>query len=137
MDTEFFTMQMTREELLELHASVVQRAMLEDDIRREKGLETVSRRPLLDKLDTLLGLTDAQEDTISHEIDDELWEHAWFAFTDEWAWHRATQSVKQELRMEHATLSEDRLRERIERRYQKDFERFVKELEMGPEPKQA
>jgi hypothetical protein len=39
--------------------------------------------------------------------------------------------------MEHATLSEDRLRERIERRYQKDFERFVKELEMGPEPKQA
>jgi hypothetical protein len=137
MNTEFFTMQMTREELLELHASVVQRAMLEDDIRREKGLEPISRQPLLEKLDALLGLTDAQEDRISRELDDELWEHAWFAFTDEWAWYRAMQAVEQELGAERLTLDSERLRERIERRYQKDFERFVKEIEMGPEPKQA
>ena len=137
MNTEFFSMQMSREELMELHAAMVQRAMLEDDVRREVGLEPVARRPMLEKLDELLGFSVAQEDAIARELDDELWEHAWFTFTDEWAWFRAKQEVERDLGGAQTTIGQADLHRRIDERYQKDFDRFVKEVEMGAERKEA
>ena len=119
---------------MDLHAAMVQRAMVEDEVRGEKGLEPVSRRPLLEKLDVLLGLSPAEEERIGLALDDELWEHAWYAFTDEWAWFRAKQAVELELGSERARMGKEDLNRRIETRYQKDFERFVKELEMGDAP---
>jgi hypothetical protein len=136
MNTEFFSMQMSREDLMELHAAMVQRAMLEDDTRREVGLEQVSRRPLLEKLDALLGLSAKQEEAIADTLDDELWEHAWFTFTDEWAWFRAKQEVERDLG-KVLSVGRAELHRRIEERYQKDFDRFVKEVEMGAERKRT
>lgn len=130
MDTEFISLHINRTEALELHAALVERAMVEDELRREKGLEPVACQPLLEKLDVLLGLSDPQAEALAQALDDELWEHAWYVFTDEWAWFRAKQDVERDIGPDRAKLDDAELRRRIELRYQKDFARFVKEVEM-------
>ncbi|MFH1077893.1 MAG: hypothetical protein V1745_01245 [Patescibacteria group bacterium] len=130
MDTEFFSLQLTRDELLEMHAAMAQRLMLEDMVRDEKGLEPVARHPLMERIDDLLAMTDKEEEAVGQRIDDELWEYAWFAFTDEWAWFRASQAVEQETKGDTAIKPKE-IRKRIEDRYRKEFDRYVKELEMG------
>lgn len=132
MDTEFITLQLSRSEAFELHAALVSRAMLEDDLRREKGLEPVSARPALERLDALLRMNEKQEEALAHAMDDELWEFAWYRFTDEWAWYRAAQEVEKDIGSTN-TLSRRELQQRIEMRYERDFETFVKELEMPDE----
>ncbi|MBU2612930.1 hypothetical protein KJ925_00530 [Patescibacteria group bacterium] len=129
MDMEFFSLQLTRDELLEIHAALAQRIMLEDLVRDEKGLEPPARHPLMERVDDLLALTDKEEGVVSDRIDEELWEYAWFAFTDEWAWFRASQAVEKEA--DGDAIQPKELRKRIEERYRKEFERYVKELEMG------
>lgn len=130
MDIEFLLLQLKRSEVIELHAALVQRAMVEDEIRREKGLEPVASRPLLERLDRLVGLSDAQADKLGRALDGELWEHAWYTFTDEWAWFRALKQVEQELGPKAKTLPTVELQRRVELRYTKDFEKFVREIDM-------
>lgn len=128
MDMEFFSLQLNREEATELHAALIQRAILEDEVRAEKGLEPVGTRPLLEKLDMLLGLSDGQAEKLGQAMENDLWEHAWYTFTDEWAWFRATQEVEQECARKK--VDDASFRRRVELRYTKDFEKFVKEIEM-------
>lgn len=128
MDMEFITLQLSRTEALELQAALVSRAMLEDDLRHEKGLEPVSVRSTLERLGTLLQMTTGQEEQLAHAMDDELWEFAWYRFTDEWAWYRASQEVEKESGA--SSLSKRELQQRIEQRYERNFESYVKELEM-------
>ncbi len=129
MFTEFATVQLTREELKEIHAALVQRAILEDEVRAERGQEHVERRPLLDAFESLLGEREETLHALDHELEDELWEYAWYAFTDEWAHARAAQEVRKESG-EGADQDPAEFEKRVELKYQKKFEEYVSELAM-------
>ena len=130
MDTEFYGLSLRREELLEMQTALLQRYMMEDELRREKGLEPLMERPLIHRVDELLRLSENQLDRLQQALDDELWEFSWYAFTEEWAWFRARQDVRKELGPRAAKLSDDEMHRRIEQRFNKYFEKFVQELEM-------
>lgn len=130
MFTEFATVQLTREELKEIHAALVQRAILEDEVRSERGQEHVERRPLLDAFESLLGEREETLHALDHVLEDELWEYAWYAFTDEWAHARAAQEVRKETGASSATEDPVEFEKRVELKYQKKFEEYVAELAM-------
>lgn len=129
MDSVFYTLQLTQSELQEVQASLLQQALLEDQVRQQKGLEPVDHRMLLEKVDALLGLSNSQIDQLAHTLDDELWEHAWYVFTDEWAWFRAKQEVLREM-PKRETRDTENVQALIEQRYTSDFEVFVQEIDM-------
>jgi len=128
MNTEFFSLSFSREEVRELHEALLLRSMVEDELRREQGLEPVAMRPLLARVEQLLNLSDKQVERITERLDTGLWEHAWYVFTDEWAWYRARQDVEKELN--GSPISEQDMRERMEQKYHDEFERYVREVEM-------
>lgn len=131
MNTEFYTLSLTRKELEELHDAVAMRAVVEDVVQEEQGLESMRVSTMLHKIHILLRLNEAQEECTSHQIEEKLWEYSWFAFTDEWAWRCATRDVETDhpQSMDHATR-ENMVREY----YDKNFERYIKELEKGKIP---
>lgn len=118
----------SRKELREIYEALLLRGMLEDELRHEKGMEPIGPRPLMLRLGSLLRMSDAQIERMTDVMDGSLWEHAWYVFTDEWAWFRARQDVEKELR--GTVLTEEALQERLERKYNEEFERYVKEIEM-------
>jgi len=130
MNSEQYALSFTRSELLELHRALLSRVFVEDELRREKGLEEVGERPLISKIETLLRLGSDEAHRLVHEVDDELWEYGWYVVTDEWAWFRALQEERRALGPTFDRMDEKELRVRVERRYQKEFERFVREIEM-------
>lgn len=130
METEFFGLSLCRKELIELQTALLQRYLVEDDLRREKGLEPIEDYALLRRVDDLLGLPDRDLDRLSENLEDELWEYSWFAFTEEWAWFRAKQEVRKELGAEAQKLSVEEIDRLTERRLAKHFEKYVREVEM-------
>lgn len=135
MQNEFYGLQLSKQELMELHAALAERALVEEDLRHEKGLECVHSRPLLEKVTALLSVSPEQQDRLAALLDDELWEHAWYRFTDEWAWYRAEQEVDRETQKRPRSVSHADRERLVEQRYQRDFESFVQELEMGERKK--
>lgn len=135
MLTEFASLQLSREELKELHVSLVRTALLEDRVRREKGLEAVERRPLLEQLERLLEESEETLHLLDHAVEDGMWEYSWYAFTDEWAWYRAEKELLAELGEKKATMSQAELEKQIEVRYHKEFDRYVAEVDMVEEGK--
>lgn len=135
MLTEFASLQMSREELKEVHAALVRTALLEDRVRREKGLETVERRPLLEQVERLLGESDETLHMLDHAVDDGMWEYSWYAFTDEWAWYRAERDVLQELGEKKEGMDHASLEKMIEVRAHNEFDRYVAEIDMVEEGK--
>lgn len=129
MITEFVSVQLSREELQDVHAALVQRAIVEDELRQERGQEPVERRPLLERFEMLLGEGEEVLHQRDHMLDDELWEHAWYVFTDEWARFRAKQDVQKELSADAVgdTVALEKL---VELRYRKNFDVYVAELTM-------
>ncbi len=136
MTTEFYALQLTRAEMLEVQASLMQRAMVEDDLRHEKGLESLGGRPLLERVNHALHLAEPKVNLLEEAIDSDLWEHAWYTFTDEWAWFRAAQEVKEELEVQRKTVDATVLQRMVEHRYSREFERYVKEIDMR-EPRES
>ena len=134
MMTEFVSVQLSREELKELHAALVQRAMLEDELRREHGQEAVERRPLLERVEMLLGENEEILHERDHVLDDEMWEYAWYVFTDEWAHFRAKRETERET-AELAKTDPVAFEKAVEIRYQKNFDTYVNELEMDDSKK--
>jgi hypothetical protein len=135
MFTQFVTVQLSREELQEIHAGLIQRAIVEDELRRERGQEPVMEHPLLQKLEMLLGEREEVLHGLDHALEDEMWEYAWYAFTDEWAWFRAKTDVEKELGAESKTLDAAAFEKLVEIRYQKQFEQYVSEIDMLGEGK--
>lgn len=133
MITEFVSLTLSRQELLELQEAVAIRAMVEDDLRREEGLEAVDRRPLLQKLDQLLNATPDQIKRLDERLDEELWHSAWYSYTDEWAWYRARKDVLRELGPLAASTTDTTIEELTHRRYHDKFEAYVQEIDMNPE----
>ncbi len=128
MFTEFATIQFSREELKELQQALLQRAMLEDELRREHGLEKADKHPLLEKIEALLGESQEKMQVADQASEDEMWEFAWYAFTDEWAWFRAGQET--EASKPNAGLSASERKTAVEKLYHDDFDRYVAEIDM-------
>lgn len=136
MFVEFAGMQLSREELRELQQALLTRAMLEDNLRAETAQEPVEHR-LLERIDDLLGEPAETREKQNLQAEEELWEHAWYTFTDEWAWYRARQDVDAEVEKQKTTLTEAERLSRTESRYQKKFEAYVSEVDMlGGAPKE-
>jgi len=132
MMLEFCTLQFTREELEELRLALLQRAMVEDELRLEKGQEKADRHPLLDRVEALLADDQEKLKAIDQAVEDELWEFAWYAYTDEWAWYRAAQDVNADPAA--AKLAEADKKIRIEKLYKNNFDRYVAEVDMREAP---
>ena len=105
------------------------RHLVENEVRREEGLEEIEYPKVLEAIENALGLTDDSAHLVEHQVDDELWNFAWYAFTDEWAWFRARRDVLRELGSKR-DLSSEALDRKVEERYRKDFERYVAEVDM-------
>lgn len=125
---EFGTLQFAREELKELRLALLQRAMVEDELRREKGQEKADKHPLLEKVERLLSESEDELKAVDQAVEDELWEFSWYAFTDEWAWFRAAQEVDADKAA--STLTEADKKIRIEKAYKQNFDRYVAEVDM-------
>ena len=134
---EFASLQMSREELQEIYAALVQRAMLEDDLREERGLEPIERRPLLERFEMMLGESEETLHMMDHMLDDEMWEYAWYAFTDEWAYYRAKRDVEADMGAGTKNMDQASFDKLIQLRYQKNFETYVTELAMTEGKKKA
>lgn len=130
MLTEFVSLQLSREELKEIHAALLQKAMVEDETRHERGQEKIEHRGLLDHIEMLLGENEETLHMLDHATEDELWEFAWYSFTDEWSWFRAAQEVEKELGAEKAQTDATEFQKLVELNYQKHFESYVAEIDM-------
>lgn len=125
---EFGTLQFARDELKEMRLALLQRAMVEDELRREKGQEKADKHPLLEKIERLLGESEEQLKAIDQAAEDDLWEFSWYAFTDEWAWFRAAQEVDAD--PSAVKLAETEKKIRVEKTYKDNFDRYVAEVDM-------
>ncbi len=135
MFTEFASIQLTREELIQIHTALVQRAILEDELREERDQPTIERRPLLETIEALLNEPDERMQQLDHVLEDQLWEYSWYAFTDEWAHARAAQDVLRDVGPEARVADPVAFEKKVDLRYQKDFERYVTELSMDDDQK--
>lgn len=135
MFTQFVTVQLSREELQEIHAGLIHRAIVEDQLRRERGQEPVADRPLLQKLEMLLGEREEVLHGLDHALEDELWEYTWYAFTDEWAWFRAKADLEKELGSDRNSVDSAAFEKLVELRYRKNFDQYVSEIDMLGEGK--
>lgn len=130
MLTEFVGLQLSREELLEIQRALLAQAFVGDTLRKEKDLPENHDHALLQKIEGLLGDSDETLHALDHEVEEEMWEYAWFAFTDEWAWYRATQVVMADQGKAYEALSEPERDRLIELVYKKQFDAFVAEVDM-------
>lgn len=129
MLTEFATIQFSREELVEIHRALLQRVMLEDELRKERGLEKADRHPLLEKIEMLLGEREPELQEIDLHVEDELWEFAWYVYTDEWAWYRAGQEAAKGENGKPLTDAAG-LKTLTEKFYRDNFDRYAAEIDM-------
>ncbi len=130
MPDSFYSLGLTREQLAELHRSVLSTYIIDETFRRERGEESQDPPALLDHLEGLLEMTEQDAHRAFHDEEDRLWEYSWYAYTDEWAWHRARQETVRELGDELVLLNEEALEQRIEKTYNDHFERYTKEIDM-------
>jgi hypothetical protein len=127
MMLEFATLQLTHAELLEIYKALSQRAEIQHLLMQEKGTEHPDHS-LLHRVESLLGKSEPQLERLYEEADEEMWEYAWYAYTDEWAWWRAKQEAAKELGREPGASKEDEAK--VEAIYNKKFEAFVAEVSM-------
>ena len=120
----------TREELIELHRAVLRQHVVENTLRKEQGLEGIEPSDLLEKIEHLLQIPEDTLHALVHQVEDELWEYSWYAYTDEWAWYRAKQDVRKEARRKGQQKTEEALEHSVEVRYEERFEHYVSEINM-------
>lgn len=132
MLTEFVSLTLSRQELLELQEALAMRSLVEDDLRYQEGLEPVGRRALLEKVDHLLGVSEPSLEKLELRLDEELWHHAWHAYTDEWAWYRARKDVLRELGPLAASTTKDTVDDLVHRRYHDKYDDYLAEIDMNP-----
>lgn len=130
---EFAFLQLTKQELLDIHEALLAKWIVEDSLREARGLETIDPPALLLRLEQLIGMNDDVAHARFHAIEDELWEYSWQAYTDEWAWFRAKQEVLKELGPRAKRMSDHQQEKHIEERYEKSFDRYVSEIDMQEE----
>ncbi|MEI7512193.1 MAG: hypothetical protein WCK01_01910 [Candidatus Uhrbacteria bacterium] len=130
MNVDYASITLPKKELAEIHRGFMMRHLVENEVRHEEGLEEVEYPKVLHAIEHALGLSEEAAHEIEHQVDDELWNFAWYAFTDEWAWFRARRAVLRDLGSKRTEYSEDAFEKKVEERYRKDFETYVAELDM-------
>ncbi len=134
METNFAFLSVSQKELKEIHRALLARLVMEEALRREQGLESADYPPLLERIEKLLGLQSEDAHELFHNAEDELWEYAWYTFTDEWALFRSRQDVLKELGGAAAKgMGKEQMDALVEKRYQQRFESYVKEVDMREE----
>ncbi len=133
MNTSFISLTLPKEDLLELYKGLLARYVIDQAMRREKGLEDIDYPDNLARIEDMLGIDENRAHAMFHEIENELWEYSWFTFTDEWAWHRARQETQKELGDKAAGLKREAMERLIEERYEKNFDNYVSEIDMKDE----
>ena len=118
-------------EARELYRAMITRYLMEDTLRREQGLEPVEISGFIKRLEQVLGVQPEHAVFALNQVEDELWQHAWLSFTDEWAWHRARQDIKKELSAEERTkLTAEELETAAEKRYEERFDAYLAEVQL-------
>lgn len=131
MLTPFALLSLSAEELLEMHRALLARLLMDSTLRREHGFEPVEPSPLLLRLEQLLAMDEKTTDLATKRVDEELWEHAWLAFTDEWAWSRAHQDVCHKMgKSAMRTMPPHDLESLVRKRYEERFDHYLQELNM-------
>ena len=134
---EFAFFSFNKSDVAEIYRGLLARFLMQSRLRHEQGLEDVPYPTLLERLEQVLGYSDDDAHRIFHLIEDELWEHSWFSFTDEWAWFRARQEVMKEMHETEEPTDEPhkQFMQRItEKRYAEQFDRYAEELDMSAQP---
>ncbi len=130
MNTEFYALQLSRFEALECLRALLMRAIVDEEVRAQKGLELPDINPMINRLIEMLDLNDFSVESETDKQADELWEYSWYVFTSEWAWYRAQQDALKSLRKKKKEGSD--YREAAEQNFKKFFEKYVAELNMKP-----
>lgn len=140
MPSEFFNLQLSKQQLIEVYRSLLARFVVEDTMRREQGLEPIEYPKFLEHLEQLLQIDAEQAHQTFHKEEDELWEYSWYTFTDEWAWFRAKQDALKELGAKAKRTPTKALEAKIEAIYEERFDRYAAEVDMqeaGADDKRA
>jgi hypothetical protein len=129
MAFSFSSFTFTDEELAEFYEGLLFRALVEDELRGEEGLEPVAKRPLLERIEQAVIAKGMKPDKIEARVEDELWRQAWYAVTDEFAWRRAREETVTELGERAKGMREDRIEHLARQRYDRRFNDYVAEIE--------
>jgi hypothetical protein len=129
MSFTFSSFTFTDEELVEIFEGLLMRAVIEDELRHEEGLEPVENRPLLAKIEAVAKMQGVKTESIGMKVEDEIWRQAWYAITDEFAWRRAREETMAELGDRAQGMQEDRIEHLAHQRYDRRFNDYVAELE--------
>jgi hypothetical protein len=127
---EYFSLHISSAELPELYRALLARFLVEDTVRRERGLEPIDPPPALERIERLLGLSEEAIHKLFHEEEASLWEYAWDTFTDEWAYMRAKIEVQKELGSKSRHTSSKIMEDLIEKRYVEHFDQYIRELDI-------
>ena len=127
---EFFTLGLSRMDLVELYRALLAQFISEDTLRREQGLEPVDVPIALEKIEQLLNLSQEKAHALFHEEEAALWEYSWYTFTDEWAWFRARQDALKELGAAAVRTPSKTMEDLIEKKYEEKFDVYTAELDM-------
>jgi hypothetical protein len=130
MNVDYASITLPKRDLVELYRGLLLRHFIENEIRHEEGLEEADEPKVLAALESALCLTDREAHELYHEAEDELWNYAWYAYTDEWAWFRARQDILNELGSKRAGLGREALDRKTEDRYRERFDAYVAEIDM-------
>ncbi len=130
MNVDYASITLPKKELAEIYRGLLLRHIVENEIRREEGLEEGEFPKVLEAIENAIGLNEEEAHQMLHKMEDELWNFAWYSFTDEWAWFRARQDVLKELGAKRSGTSTDALDRKTEDRYRERFERYVMEIDM-------
>ena len=134
MFTEFASLQLSREELEEIYEALLQRSAVEQTLRSERGQEPVDPSALLRQLEHLLHFPADRLEAVEHQMEDDLWEHAWYAYTEEWAWYRAQQDAEVQKESKNMTGAGETGEKMMELNYRKNFEQYISEIDMLDHP---
>lgn len=125
------TLTLPLHEAQEFYRAMITRFLMEEALRREQGLEPVEVSPFVKRLEQVLGIQTDQALKHLDQVEDELWQHAWLSYTDEWAWHRARQEVKEGVEAKDlALLSPEEIDRATEKRYEQKFEQYLQEVQL-------
>lgn len=127
----FFSLGLTREQLVDLHRALLRQHIMEETFRRERDEPSQEAPALLTHIERQLGIAPDEAHLQFHEEEDQLWEYSWYAYTDEWAWYRARQEVEKELGIQLQLTSSERVEQLIEEEYERSFDRYTKEIDMA------
>lgn len=130
MNVDYASITLPKKELAEIHRGLLMRFLVENEIRREEGLEEGEYPKVLEAIERSIGLNEEEAHALFHQVEDELWDYAWYAFTDEWAWFRARQDALKELGAKRSGTPTEAIERKTEERYREKFERYVQEIDM-------